>query len=834
MNSSSDKTVAGPRLPRTIGRYEITGRLGKGAMGVVYSARDAMMERSVAIKVMMADLEDDPETSSRFYREARSAGQLMHPNIITIFDMGQENGRPYIVMEFLDGETLNKYITRPEAADVEIKIELMIQICQGLHAAHSNGIFHRDIKPGNLLVRSNGDLKIVDFGIARLASSSMTASGLIMGTPDYMSPEQARGQDIDQRSDIFSAGAVFYFILTGRKPFAAPDLAAVLLKVQTEEPLPIRDSEAPLTLAKIVMKALAKNPADRYHTCGRMVAELEHLKRDLTSESLQQLDEAGTRLTALEALAAERRSLIEKLSLHPAPPDLDATRLSLVERHAAVTEPIRRTVVAELLGAVAAFEEPILAEMTRLRGAAKAFDEGMQAASAGRTRDAVVHLEEALRIEPASTRVSAEVDRCRSMVAEQRSMSDRAAALLDEARKAVAARQWQVVVGFCDDALELDPGAREAVTLRDKARAAIVEEDKQRRQDAERALQRAEAHRLTGRFSEAALEITRAREADPSGVNADAAEAKLKASMAEVERNAEVRRQVAEAIAAARRQFAAGQRDAAIAALQAFHAATPEAAAAAEISQMQAEARRIALAEQRAAEAAALADQAESALKAGDPQRALDLGTRALAIDPAHVVARKVSGLAGGELKQRAEAQARAAAAGRNLEEARQQLARGKFQKARSLVSAAADLDPQNPQHKAVLAKIQEEEARAEAEAERQRVVKQRAKAVAPILDRARSAEAQGDMERAVWMAENALALDLECAEAREILKRAQARIAANPKLADETVDLPGETGHGYDPDDTASLSRPTGLWDRLATKLRLWRSPDDSKGRAT
>ena len=379
MNSSSDKTVAGPRLPRTIGRYEITGRLGKGAMGVVYSARDAMMERSVAIKVMMADLEDDPETSSRFYREARSAGQLMHPNIITIFDMGQENGRPYIVMEFLDGETLNKYITRPEAADVEIKIELMIQICQGLHAAHSNGIFHRDIKPGNLLVRSNGDLKIVDFGIARLASSSMTASGLIMGTPDYMSPEQARGQDIDQRSDIFSAGAVFYFILTGRKPFAAPDLAAVLLKVQTEEPLPIRESEAPPTLARIVMKALAKNPADRYHTCGRMVAELEHLKRDLTSESLQQLDEAGTRLTALEALAAGRRSLIEKLSLQPAPPDLDAARLALVERHAAVTEPIRRTVVADLLGAVAAFEEPILAEMTRLRSAAKAFDEGMQA-----------------------------------------------------------------------------------------------------------------------------------------------------------------------------------------------------------------------------------------------------------------------------------------------------------------------------------------------------------------------------------------------------------------------------------------------------------------------
>ena len=155
-------------LPQTIGRYRILGRLGKGAMGVVYSAHDGLMERSVAIKVMMTDLEDDPETSARFYREARSAGQLAHPNIITIYDMGEDSGRPFIVMELLEGETLNKYLERPDAADVESKMDLMLQICRGLHAAHSRGIFHRDIKPGNLLVRPNGELKIVDFGIARL------------------------------------------------------------------------------------------------------------------------------------------------------------------------------------------------------------------------------------------------------------------------------------------------------------------------------------------------------------------------------------------------------------------------------------------------------------------------------------------------------------------------------------------------------------------------------------------------------------------------------------------------------------------------------------------
>ena len=138
-------------LPQMIGRYRILGRLGKGAMGVVYSAHDGLMERSVAIKVMMTDLEDDPETSARFYREARSAGQ--------------DNGRPFIVMELLEGETLNKYLERPDAADVESKMDLMLQICRGLHAAHSRGIFHRDVKPGNLLVRPNGELKIVDFGM---------------------------------------------------------------------------------------------------------------------------------------------------------------------------------------------------------------------------------------------------------------------------------------------------------------------------------------------------------------------------------------------------------------------------------------------------------------------------------------------------------------------------------------------------------------------------------------------------------------------------------------------------------------------------------------------
>ncbi len=810
------------KLPRSIGRYKIVDRLGKGAMGVVYSAHDSLMERSVAIKIMMTDLEDDPETSTRFYREARSAGQLVHPNIITIFDMGEDEGRPFIVMELLEGLTLNKHLERPDAADIEAKIDLMIQICEGLHAAHSHGIFHRDIKPGNLLVRANGELKIVDFGIARLASSNMTASGLIVGTPDYMSPEQARGQEVDQRSDIFSAGAVFYLMLTGRKPFAAPDLTAVLAKVQSEAPLPIRETEAPATLARLVMKALAKQPAERYQSCAQMITELERLKRDLETETNQLLEQAGQRLQALEALSSERRSLVAALDIEPAPADLETTRVELLSKRALLVEPYHRQAVNTLLTDIKSVQDAASEQVERWKRALNGLEEGLRVAAAGAPRDALAHFETALRVEPASRRASAEADRARTTIAAQREIDERAQALLDEARRAAAARQWEAAVVLCNDALLLDTRAEEAAVLKRTAVDAIEAEARSRRMECERALGRAETHRRKGRYEEATREIARARELDPNA-DVDAAEERLRASIAEAEREALWGQQSAEAIAEARNTFASGRRDDAIATLRAFHARIPHAMVAAEITRLDAEARRLAEAERRAAEAAELAKAAEAALTGGNPEQGQELATRALAIDPGHVLARKVSGLAGAEIKQRNEAKARAAKAVRQLEDARELIGRGKFQKARDLVSAAAQLDPTNGQHKVLLTMIQEEEARLAAEEERQRLARQRAKAVAPILETARAAEARGEFERAAWAAENALAVDLDCAEAKDILRRARAALDANPKLADETVDLEADGTQTADPDDTVSLMRRPGLWERIAGAVRKW-----------
>ena len=791
-------------------------------MGVVYSAHDSLMERSVAIKVMMTDLEDDPETSTRFYREARAAGQLVHPNIITIFDMGEDDGRPFIVMELLAGQTLNKYMERPEAADIETKIDLMLQICAGLHAAHSNGIFHRDVKPGNLLVRPNGELKIVDFGIARLASSNMTASGLIVGTPDYMSPEQTRGPDVDQRSDIFSAGAVFYLMLTGRKPFTAADPISVLAKVQSEAPLPIRDTEAPPTLAKVVLKALAKDPADRYQTCSRMIAELEHLKRDLETETREWVEECGQRIQAIEGLATQRRTLIAALDIMPAPPDLEQSRVDLAGKLSLLTEPYRQRATSELLAEIKKHQENATQEIERWQKALASVEEGLRITATGATRDAVAHFEQALQIEPASRRAAAEADRGRSAIAAQRAIDERAQALLEEAKRAAAAKQWQAAIVLCNDALLLDSRAADATALKRTAVAAIEAEARERKLEAERALGRAETLRRKGRFEEATTEIARARELHPGG-EIEAAEERLRTSIAEAEREALDSRRASEAISNARSAFAAGRRVEAITDLRSFQATVPHALAASEIVRLESEARRLAAEEQRAAETAGHAKSAQAALTAGNPEHALELAQRALAIDPGHVLARKIAGLAGAEVKQRAEAKVREAKAAQLLDEAKDQMGRGKFQKARELVSAAADLNPSDDRHRRMLSRIQDEEARVAAEAERQRLAKQRAKAVAPMLERARAEFAHGDFERAAWTAENALAVDLECEEAKQVLRDARAQLQANPQNADDTVDLTNETGRQGDPDDTVSMTRPVGIWERLTDAVRKW-----------
>jgi len=487
-----------------------------------------------------------------------------------------------------------------------------------------------------------------------------------------------------------------------------------------------------------------------------------------------------------------------------------------------LTEPYRQRAVAGLLAEIKALQEQAAEQVDRWQRALISVDEGIRVAGTGAVREAISHFELALRTEPASRRASAEADRGRDTLAAQRAIDQRAQALLDEARKAAAAKQWQAAIVLCNDALLLDSRVAAAAELKRTAVAAIEAEARERKLECERALGRAEAFRRKGRFQEATQEIARARELDPTA-EIDAVEGRIRTSIAEAEREALQGQQAAEAITAARNAFAAGRRDEALAELKSFHASTPHPLAATEITRLESEAKRLAVAEQRAAEAAEHAKSAEAALTGGKPEQALELANRALAIDPGHVLARKVSGLAAAEVKQREEAKARAAKATRHIEDAKEQLARGKFQKARELVFAAAELTPSDKEHKRMLARIQAEETRVAAEAERQRVAKQRAKAVAPILEQAREADSRKDSERAAWLAENALAVDPDCSEAQQILRKARAEITANPASADETVDLTDPTGRKGDPDDTVSLMRTPTVWERLTGAVRKW-----------
>jgi serine/threonine protein kinase len=267
-------------VANTIGRYEVEGKLGEGAMGVVYRARDRALGRVVALKMLSTELGLEEELNQRFQREAEAIGRLSHPNIVTVYDVGDSEGHLYMAMELLEGEDLRLLIERDAEIALADRVRILRQICDGLAYAHSRGVVHRDIKPANILVTGTGRVKLLDFGLARIAErSTITRQGVILGTPDYMSPEQAQGRVLDGRSDIFSAGAVFYEFLTGEKPFQGKTLHAVLYQIISEEPEPLLTvvPETPVRLAAVVHQMLRKDPDHRYASMEDVSRELEAL-----------------------------------------------------------------------------------------------------------------------------------------------------------------------------------------------------------------------------------------------------------------------------------------------------------------------------------------------------------------------------------------------------------------------------------------------------------------------------------------------------------------------------------------------------------------------------
>ncbi len=263
-----------------IGRYRILDELGRGATGVVYRAQDPAIGRIIAIKtIRLTDISDAAERErlrERLFREAQSAGILSHPNIVTIYDIAEENGLAYIFMECVDGPSLEKVLNNPQALDRNALFSILRQTATALDYAHKKGIVHRDVKPANILIHEGATAKIADFGVAKILSQQMTHAGVMMGTPNYMSPEQVQGHAVDGRADQFSLAVVAYEVLTGEKPFVADQLPALLFRIVREDPVPPQRLNPTLTpqVEVVLRKALSKNAADRYPNCAELVEAL--------------------------------------------------------------------------------------------------------------------------------------------------------------------------------------------------------------------------------------------------------------------------------------------------------------------------------------------------------------------------------------------------------------------------------------------------------------------------------------------------------------------------------------------------------------------------------
>ena len=286
--------------PQKIGRYEIVGELGKGAMGIVYKALDPMIGRTVAMKTMRVDVHgmEADEMLKRFQNEARAAGVLQHPNIVTIYDAGEQDGMFYIAMEYIEGVTLHSLILQNRVLPVEQVIDYSRQICAGLDQAHAHGVIHRDVKPANIMIMPDGLVKIMDFGIAK-AGGGLTSAGQVLGTPNYMSPEQVKGRTLDGRSDLFSFGVMLYEMVTGEKPFTGQNVTTIIYKIVNENPIAPRELDVTIHpgLSAVIAKSLSKSPDERYQKGADLVKDLANYK------SLGTPGESSAKMSSAEVLA---------------------------------------------------------------------------------------------------------------------------------------------------------------------------------------------------------------------------------------------------------------------------------------------------------------------------------------------------------------------------------------------------------------------------------------------------------------------------------------------------------------------------------------------------
>jgi serine/threonine-protein kinase len=439
-------------IPSRIGKFDVIEVLGRGGMGIVYKGRDPSIGRPVAIKMTLG-YAHDPELLNRFYREAQSAGKLQHPNIVTIYDLGEQDGNPYMVMEYIEGESLESIINARKGLLLEQKISIAIQLCDALGYAHRHNVIHRDIKPANVMVvPKDFTIKIVDFGIARIGNENVTRPGQLMGSVPYMSPEQIKDKAyVDSRTDVFSAGVLLYQLLTNALPFDGSDMGAILLKIIHESPPPLsRYLESyPPELDRILQTAMAKNLEQRYPTAERFAFDLtrvqDQLKREKVSGYLQVIET----LCASDQWGEAREQILQLLridSQHPRGNEL----LSVVERQLLL--------------------QKCSEQAQQLRSLAE------QALSRNDLGEALNYLDRAVELQSDNQSLTA----LRNSVAEQKTRADQVFTLLHRAESARETGELETAQKAVDDALRIDPQNREALGLRTLVATDLAEQNKQR------------------------------------------------------------------------------------------------------------------------------------------------------------------------------------------------------------------------------------------------------------------------------------------------------------------------------------------------------------------
>ncbi len=416
-------------VKQKIGKYEITGILGRGGMGVVYRAEDKRIGRRVAIKTLTEGFSGQPEMLERFYREAQ-AGILQHPNIVIVYDLGDEDGIPFIVMEFVEGDPLDKLINSGRKIPLIDKLSIIEQVCAGLGYAHRRGGVHRDIKPANVIVQPDGQAKIVDFGIARVQGSGveggLTRTGNVIGTVHYISPERLKGQPFDGRSDIFATGVMLYLLLAGQLPFDGEDMT-VLQKLVNEPHPPLGTwlTAYPPELDGILEKALAKDPEQRYATAEEFAADLHGLGEELKKGQISELFDDAERLTSEQQFGRAREVLLQLVRIDP-----------------------QHTAARQLLGIV----QQNLARMQRAEQVRQLMGEAEEAISSSRFPEALNALDQAVRLDPENEGLKAKLAEAK----EKKQRYEEIGSLLSQADSLKDRGDWNGALSVVEKALKLD------------------------------------------------------------------------------------------------------------------------------------------------------------------------------------------------------------------------------------------------------------------------------------------------------------------------------------------------------------------------------------------